>query len=300
MLTLSSTAQDHARAFIITQARPLERALYAFHFESGSDQAVYEALAAFQNPDGGFGRALEPDMRLPDSSAVATAFALHILRELGARREHVLVQGAMRYLLSLYNADYQAWPIIPPNVDDAPHAPWWVYRPDLSLYLSNPRPEITGYCVQYADRVPAGLLQSVLAHFDTLPEKMDAHDDLMCYVRLAETEELSAAIRSRLITKLNAMIDASVSRDPASWSGYVMRPLKAVHAPNSPFAAVLGDALGLNLDYEIAHQDDDGAWWPYWSWGDRYADVWPVAEREWKGVLTLDMLKTLRNFGRLA
>jgi hypothetical protein len=304
MLTLTSAAQDRARIFIKTHARPLERARYAYRFEAGSAQAVLDALAAFQNPDGGFGRALEPDLRLPDSSALATTTALQILRELGVESDHALVQGAMRYLLSIYDADHQIWPIIPPNVDDAPHAPWWVYQPDPLVHRSNPRPEIAGYCVQYADLVPAELrdtlLESVLAHFETLPDKMDAQDDLLCYVRLAESEGLPAAIRDSLITKLTTMIDASVSRDPAAWSGYVMRPLKAVQRPDSPFAAVLGDALVQNLDYEITHQGEDGAWWPYWSWGEMHAEVWPVAAQEWKGVLTLDMLRTLRNFGRLA
>ncbi|MBN1563530.1 MAG: hypothetical protein JXA10_06820 [Anaerolineae bacterium] len=305
---LTPAAQDRARTFIITQTRPLERTLYAYHFENGPAQAVYDALAAFQNPDGGFGHALEPDLRLPDSSALATTTALQILRELGAGSDHALVQGAMCYLLRIYDAAYQTWPIIPANVDDAPHAPWWVYRPDLTLHLSNPRPEIVGYCVQYADLIPADqrdlllktVLESVLAHFATLPDKMDRHDDLMCYVRLAETENLPAAIRDPLIAKLTTMIDASVSRDPDTWGGYVMRPLKVVHAPDSPFAAVLSDALATNLDYEIAQQEADGAWWPYWSWGDMHADVWPIAAQEWKGILTLNMLKTLRNFGRLA
>ncbi len=249
MLMLSSAAMDRARTFIYSHARPLERALYAYHFESGSAEAVFDALAAFQNPDGGFGRALEPDVRLPESSALATTTGLQILRALGAESSHPLVSGAMRYLLSIYDMHHQAWPIIPPNVDSAPHAPWWFYRPDLTLHLSNPRPEIAGYCILYADLVPAvlreSLLDSVLDHFDSLPDKMDLHDDLLCYVRLAETEPLPESIRAHLITKLDRMISASVSRDSAAWDGYVMRPLKAVRSPESPFAAGLGDESGL-------------------------------------------------------
>jgi hypothetical protein len=304
MLTLSSAALDRARAFILVHARPLERALYAYHFESGSTQAVFEALAAYQNPDGGFGRGLEPDIRLPDSSAIATTVALQILRELDAASDYPLVQGAMRYLLSIYDADHQAWPIIPPNVDDAPHAPWWTYKPDLAHHLSNPRPEIMGYCIQYADLVPAALretlLESILAHVMTLPDKVDAHDDLLCYVRLADTAGLPESVRDRLLEKLAGMINETASCDPVFWDGYVLRPLKVVQSPESPFRLVLNGALSTNLDYEIEHQGEDGAWWPYWSWGDTYPDEWPVVEREWKGVLTLEMLKTLRNFGRLA
>ena len=49
----------------------------------------------------------------------------------------------------------------------------------------------------------------------------------------------------------------------------------------------------------IREQAADGSWVPTWSWGDEFPDVWPVASREWQGVLTLDAFKTLRAFGRL-
>ena len=50
------TAEGFAQAamFLTTQARPLERARYRFHFEDGSVDDVLSELAAFQNTDGGF------------------------------------------------------------------------------------------------------------------------------------------------------------------------------------------------------------------------------------------------------
>lgn len=75
--------------------------------------------------------------------------------------------------------------------------------------------------------------------------------------------------------------------------------LKAIHTPDSPFAALLDDGLAINLDYEIEHRGDDGAWSPYWTYGDAFGELGPMVVCEWKGVLTLPV-KTLRNFGRLA
>ena len=49
----------------------------------------------------------------------------------------------------------------------------------------------------------------------------------------------------------------------------------------------------------VREQTTDGSWAPTWSWADEFPDVWPVARREWQGVLTLDALRTLRAFGRL-
>ena len=48
--------------------------------------------------------------------------------------------------------------------------------------------------------------------------------------------------------------------------------------------------------FEIKGQNDDGSWKPPWSWGDSYADVWPIAQQEWAGVLTMAKLITLKNY----
>lgn len=64
-------------------ARPLDLARWRFHFEGGSQQAVLDELAAFQNPDGGFGNGLEADCWNPDSSPMQTWAATEILKEVG-------------------------------------------------------------------------------------------------------------------------------------------------------------------------------------------------------------------------
>ena len=53
--------------FIWENARLLERAIFSYHFYSGSDIRILEILKTYQNEDGGFGHALEPDLRTPDS-----------------------------------------------------------------------------------------------------------------------------------------------------------------------------------------------------------------------------------------
>lgn len=82
MKLLSKEQQHNAKHFILQSARPLEQALYRYHFESGTKEDVLKQFETFQNSDGGFGHALEPDLRAPESSALATSVALNILREL--------------------------------------------------------------------------------------------------------------------------------------------------------------------------------------------------------------------------
>lgn len=72
-----------AETFLCSNARLLERLLYAYRFRAGSREAVLAALRAYQNADGGFGNALEPDIRCPDSQPVPTQHALEILDDVG-------------------------------------------------------------------------------------------------------------------------------------------------------------------------------------------------------------------------
>jgi hypothetical protein len=77
---------DHhaAENFIWSAARLVDRHRYAMLFAHGPAQPVIEALRGYRNPDGGFGHALEPDLRCPDSQPAPTLYALEILGEAGA------------------------------------------------------------------------------------------------------------------------------------------------------------------------------------------------------------------------
>lgn len=95
MKRLSRDAKARAKALIERHARPLEQRIYVYEFVQGPKDAIFEALKAFQNPDGGFGNALEPDLRLPDSSVLATTVGMQVLREFEAPADHPLVRGAL-------------------------------------------------------------------------------------------------------------------------------------------------------------------------------------------------------------
>ncbi len=59
-----------ARSFILGNARLLDRHRFAFRFEGGRADDVVTALRPYQNADGGFGHALEPDLRGAESEPV--------------------------------------------------------------------------------------------------------------------------------------------------------------------------------------------------------------------------------------
>jgi hypothetical protein len=306
MKTLSQEAQARARAFIYEHARPLEQAIFAYEFEGGSVAAVLQELAESRNSDGGFGHALEPDIRLPDSSVIATTVGLQVLRRFDAGADHPLVVGAMRYLMATYDADRKVWPIIPPKVDDAPHAPWWNWSEDLAEgwggFLVNPRAEIVGYLHDYAELAPESLREELTAavvnYLDDHADRIGMFD-VLCYVRLAESDGLPPDVKEALIAGLDPVVDQLVVKDPDQWENYVLTPLEVVEGPASPFADLLADILPANLDFEIEHQAESGAWEPKWTWGGLHPEAWAQAKKDWSGVLTVRALTTLRNFGRL-
>jgi hypothetical protein len=69
-------------------------------------------------------------------------------------------------------------------------------------------------------------------------------------------------------------------------------------SPNSPYYKKYKNMLPLELDLLVETQGEDGAWEPNWTWY-QYDEVWPLAKEEWKGILTLNALRTLRNFKRI-
>lgn len=282
--------------FLATQARPLERALYKFEFEGGSAEDVARELAFFQNADGGFGNGLEPDIRTAASSALVTTVALQHLSRLNASSASPLVAGAIRFLTETYDKQKAGWDIVPPEVETAPRAPWWNYNPAHDGW-GNPAIEIVGWFYTYKDIVPAQLLDEVTEHAITYineqSSKKDFHELLCC---LCFAELVPESLLRVVKPALDEMVANCVATDSSQWNGYCLTPVQAAESPNAIYYERLRTNVIEYLGYALTQQQEDGAWAPPWSWG-QFEDVWPQAEQEWKGVLTLEALRRLKAYG---
>lgn len=304
MKTLSQHSFTKAGSFILKQARPLEQRLFEYHFKDGPEEAVLAELGRYQNDDGGFGRALEPDFRLQASSPLATTVAMQRIRELSLPPGHPIVQKALLYLISTYDPQKGYWPAVPTEVNQVPHAPWWHFdeaegktAPETP---ANPTAEIAGYLHAYPELIPADFLadrtEFALNHLLSQPDEMGMHD-VFCFLRLAA--ELPEPAQGMFMERLKRAIDKIVTRDPQNWADYGPQPIMFVKSPDSPLAALLEEEIQANLDYTIDTQNEDGSWSPNWSWGDNYPETWDQAKQEWQGILTLENLRTLAAFGRI-
>ena len=305
MKYLTRAAFLKARRFLLESARPLERCLYLHHFENGPKQRVWDELGSFQNSDGGFGNALESDLRTPTSSALCTSIAMEIFTELEARCEEPMVKMAVDYLVKTFDRGRKVWRIIPEDLEQSAHAPWWnqnELEATFAGFMAIPRAKLCGSLIHYQQLLPSGFLDTLLDDVFCRFEREDDHifgDSLRCYLFLYQSGRLPQEMKDRMHAKLERMILASVETDAAKWDTYCLRPLWAVNAPTSPFYHLLASSITANLDYEVDHQCEDGSWKPQWSWHADYPAEWELAEREWRGRLTLDMLSAMRPFGRI-
>lgn len=304
MRTLSAENFERARDFVQKQARPVDQTLFAYTFEEGEPEAVWDALRAFANEDGGFGHGMEPDLRLPASSMLGTITALPYLLQTNAPVDHPLVENGIRFLINGYDQNLKGWRIIPPEANDYPRAMWWHYDPEKADQnvidnWGNPSACAVAYLQRYASLVPDDFLREVTDKAMTeLRAKKDAIDGqtFLTYVELAE--ELPAELSAPMWEMLKRRAHAAIVTDPAEWSGYGIRPLCAVSDPSSPLMEPLGEAVNAHLDFEIDHQEADGSWHPFWNWG-RYEDEWKTAKVEWQGQMTVKLLRSFKAFGRI-
>ena len=303
--TLNLEAFAKARAFIKSTARPLEQALFDFHFAGGSREAVIAELAKFQNKDGGFASDLESDTRWSGSSPLGTMKALGILNEVQATDKDIHVQAAVRYLLSDFDDKRGLWHALPKEANSSPHAPWWNVSADTGKCEVEspvfPTAAIAGYLQAYPRLLPPGFLERITKSSLDFLSRAPARMPMSNIEVLTElVQYLPPQERARAALKLQRVLANVVVRDPHKWGTYNVQPLTFVHSPDSAFYSGLADAIPGNLDYIIATQQNDGGWDLTWSWENSDPIAWKSAEREWRSVVTLENLEKLEAFHRIA
>ena len=131
--SLSEYQMNSIKQFIFQHGRLIERKYYQYFFEKGTKEECLAVLRAYQNPDGGFGNGIEPDILCPDSSGIGMETAFYYLDMLDLPEENI-IDGAINWLLSTLNTD-GTLPHPPANMAAYPYQPWWS-NPDNIRILS--------------------------------------------------------------------------------------------------------------------------------------------------------------------
>lgn len=276
-----------AEQFIWHNARLLERRLFDFHFRSGSPQAVVAALCAYQNEDGGFGNALEPDIRCPESQPVPTQHALEILDVVGF--DEAIVQRVCDFLLTITTAEGGV-PYVLTAVNHYPHAPWWhtEANPPASL---NPTATICGLLHKHQVRHP-WLEKATTYCWEQIPHAApaDQHEMgcILTFLQYAPPHERAAHEMQRLSHHL---LTSGLVAETGT-SGYVRKALDWAPFPDAPLRAYFSEQeIQANLAELAAAQQEDG------GWGITWPPISPSCEWEWRGWATVGALLRLRANG---
>src|SRR5688572_15332228 len=225
-----SQVLESAQTFILSNARLLERHLFAFHFRQGNPEHVRMALLAYQNADRGFGNALEPDKRTASSQPIDQEIALGVLDEIGFDA-HIALQ-ICDFLETITTAEGGV-PFVLPTVRDAPRAEWWDTDLEAPPASINPTASIAGLLHKYEIRHPwlDRATDYCWQHIEHL-QISSGHDFLCVQLFLEHVADRERA--ERAFEKISAQLieGEHIAYDPSA-SGYVFMPLTYAPSPHN-------------------------------------------------------------------
>lgn len=274
------TSVDRALTFLDEHGRPVERAWARHLHADGPREAVAAALAAYQNPDGGFGQGLEPDIKAPDSQAFAARLAMHVLLSLGVQPDETTLRRLEGWLDAAQDDDGD-WHF-PPAVREHELAPWfaaWTFPSlnpalciaGLATRLGIGSPRLHARVRPLADRLASVAEVDAGGFYPLLP-----YAEYFPWVDHPDRQPILAALIDRIAadTRSGAYDDAGHFFEHAGPpEGEVARRLPP-------------GVLAAQLDRLLAEQREDGGWpSPY--------------DPAWRCWATAAALATLRAYDRL-
>jgi hypothetical protein len=279
---------DAAEQFVLANARLLDRHRLAVLLHGAPHASVIQALRAYRNPDGGFGHALEPDVRAPESEPASRLHALEVLAEIGAL-DDPMVTDAAAWIASIADPD-GGLPFVLPTAAAHPHAPWMVPS-DGGSFLTfaiaarlcetgSSEPWLgraTEWCwakLEGSNELGAYWLKFSLDFLDQVPDHAPA---------VAAIQGVSSRLGG----------DGSL-QVPGGTENERLTPLDLSPRPGARSRELFtDDQIEADLDLLERGQQDDGGWtfdWLAWS---------PGQSVEWRGAITLRALTTLGAHARI-
>ncbi len=279
---------EAARQFIYGHGRVLERHRLATLIDGAPTEPLLTALRAYRNPDGGFGHALEPDVRCPGSQPSATLQALDVMIEAGVTADP-MVTDAAEWVAAVSLPDGGV-PTVLPSAAGHPRAPW-MEPSEGSGFLTF---ALAGKLWQ------AGAGKAWLdAATDWCWAQLEGDEPAGGYTMKFGIDFLDAvpdpARAAATLERMRPALDADGCLDvPGGTDNERLTPLDFSPRPGSPSRVLFTDEqIEADLDRLEAGQRQDGGWTvEYLQWS-------PAQALEWRGIATVLALGVLRENGRL-
>lgn len=286
-----TTLLEKGANFVWKNARLLDRAIFDYRLYGGSQTRIRDVLRAYQNEDGGFGHALEPDLRSPDSQPLFVEFAL------GALYDNKIHDPEMAYRACDFLAQHadlnQGIAMIFPSSRLYPRAP----------HMDNPASEqpsmdrltgIVGLANWQGVRHPwlQKAVEVCLEHATTTPYD-DAHTigSSFCLVESLGNEKPAEQLFNKLAREL---LKARFYCPDVPVKTYGLTPLEFAPSPDSFCRRLFTDAqIEAHLGELEAEQEADGGWPILWE------PPGEMARCEWRARKAVIALATLRAYGKI-
>jgi hypothetical protein len=277
--------------FIWENARLLERAIFDYRFLGGPVDRIRLILRLHQNADGGFGHALEPDLRSPDSQPLFIEFGLRTLYECDIRDDEMAYQVCS---FLEHHADLEhGIPLVFPSSLHYPHAG----------HMDNP-----GSQQPSMDRLVGlvgllnwqGISQLWLSKaVEVCLQKIgstkfeDAHTILTSFC-LIESVSQARPVEALFEKLSHELMRANFFCLEVPITSYGLTPLNFAPSPKSFCRRIFTDSLiEAHLDELLSQQQADGGWPIQWD------PPCQMARCEWRAQRTVSALETLRAYGRI-
>lgn len=296
-----------AKKFILKNSRPLDMARWNYLFENGSKEDVASVLKTYQNDDGGFANALEPDCWNINSIPLQTWVATQIIKEINLDdKNHPIIKGILDYLSSKDEFDGHRWHGLNTVVtnDNYPHAHWWSYRQKQeSTY--NPTASLIGFILKYAEKDTAiyrsacELSKEAYNYFKKNFPLESMHEST-CFVELyhymKECSIFNLLDMEEFKKLLQKQIKQVITYDTKIWStDYICKPSLFINSKSSDFYLENKDICDFEYEFILKTQNEDGSWGVTWDWSN-YPEQWAISKNWWQSDIIIKNIKYIREF----
>jgi hypothetical protein len=288
-----------AREFMATHARLLDRRRLDALLGSGPPEALVAALAAYRNGDGGFGWALEPDLRAPSSQPAGALHAFEVLGDAAPLRSPMAAE-LCEWLESATLPD-GGLPFVVAGADDPGTHSLWA-KADATTSSLHMTTAVAGYALRVAEHDPAVAGHPWLRRacdycmngIQAMSAPSGAHE-LSYSLRFLDAAVRTIAEAEGELERLAGLVPPSgVLEVVGGLEGERLSPLDYSPEPGRPLRRhIAPEAVDRELDRLAAEQRADG------GWEIDFRPASPGAAVEWRGYLTLLTLATLRANGGL-
>ncbi len=285
--------------YIFSNGRDIEKVRWNYTFNKGSKEDIVSELIKYQNQDGGFGKGLEADMLLPSSTSIASTEAIFIAYDYDLNCEEPWFGNLLNYFEKTIEDTPSFWEKVPKEVENFPHAPWWIYASDTK-FTPNPCAVVASAFIKYGNAVQKEIGNKIAARcieFLNSNEECSDHD-CYCLQRLfIVLKELNSNLISDVtIRSMERRILDCLCIDETKWMEYVSQPLDLVTSPDSQWYKLVEAFIEKNFSFWINTLKEDGFWQPNFSWGVD-SEVARNVTRIWTCYIAVKRARIFKAFG---